>query len=146
MKFRFSFLNYIISMTGFSSAFTFATAIILSITIGFLGLGGAMLITISPMIVGLISGFIASSLISFIASNFFHPEDIFDLKFQIISYCIVAIITLITVYLVRNAFVNERNILFIELGVVSLLVLVMIYAQYFSSRFLVTPIEKRKEK
>lgn len=146
MKLRYSFLTYVISMTSFSSAFTFATAIILSIPIAFLGLGGVILITISPMIVGLISSFISSLLISFIASKFFLPEDISDLKFQIVSYCIVAPITLITFYLARNAFVNERNILFIELGVVSLLVLVMIYAQYFSSRFLVTPIEKRKEK
>lgn len=152
MKFRFSFSIYIANMTCASTAFLILAGFILSLIFSLPTGGGTyvivlgMFVSIFPTIVGLISGFISSVLVSLIASIFFSPENISERKFQILSFAIVATVSLIIFGMGRSFFVDSNTISLPEVALAIITINMIMLAHNFAIRYLVTPIEKRKEK
>ncbi len=151
MKTRYSFLTYIIIMNITSSLLTFTIGSILmflvdSLVTDMFSIFIALSAWIFPSVGGLISGFISSLLVSLIASMFFSPENISERKFEILSFAIVASVSLITLGIGRVIFVDSDTISLQEVILATITVLVIMSAHYFSRQYLVTPIEKRKSK
>ncbi|GAB5492872.1 MAG: hypothetical protein Phog2KO_30870 [Phototrophicaceae bacterium] len=164
MKTQFSFLHYIAHMTRASIAFLVRAVSLLIMTgatflglvsgEGFVGLvfglmlGFALSIFVGTLafVFGLIVGFALSLIVSLVAFIFFSPENIFDQRFQIVSFAIIATFIILLFSILHNLIAENYPVTIWEIGLVVVIIPVIMSAHRLASRDLVATVEKRKEK
>ena len=146
MKTQFSFLDYIAHMTRMSTVFSMVVVILGIVSgIGFDGFQ-SLFIGMFGVVFGLIMGLTLSLMLSLVAFIFFSPENIFDQRFQIVSFAIIAIFNIMLFSIFYNLLAENYPVTIWEIGLVVVTSLVIMSAHRLASQDLVTTVEKRKEK